>query len=69
MTDNNFWQFQPTMVDAPMMLAQQQQSQAQPINHTQQQQQQQWTEDDKRRWSHNFGDFDMDANTNKLFCK
>lgn len=66
MTDNNYWQFQPTMVEAPLMLPQQPQVSLPP----QPQPQHSWSEEnEKRKWAQGFGDFDMSNHTSKMFRK
>ncbi|KAI7887600.1 uncharacterized protein EV154DRAFT_567299 [Mucor mucedo] len=69
MTDNSYWQFQQTMVDAPLMLPPQPQVPLPPQQQQQQQQQQSWSEEnEKRKWAQQgFGDFDMSNHTNKIF--
>lgn len=71
MTDSAYWQFPTNLVDTPLMLPQQlQQSQQQQQQQQTQHGQQSWSDDsDKRKWGHNFPDFDMNANANKMFGK
>lgn len=47
---------------------QQQQQQQHPNQQQQQQQQQPWSDDaDKRKWSQEFGEFDINSHANKMF--